>query len=455
MFAPPALANRCEMLIAGDCILAGTAAYVVMLMAGRLIPRQAQQSSMAFVLGLCALLFIVTMYFEDLYSIEQPRTNLRLLACLWSGAVKLLITLILLMLLKVNSLPDLEVDAAYVVIATILLILWRVAINSSIPERPKQFLILGHERFSRTLAAEIRQRSHLGYHFLGFLTTDTCSAMAVNGELPALGNSQSERSFRRFAAIVVDRQTDAILPIESLLKLRFHGIQVTDCESLYERLTGKLPVSELRRDWLVLSQGFSRSRWRLTIKRAVDVVAAACILALTSPLAAITALAIKLDTSGPVLFSQNRLGLDGTRFRVWKFRSMGNDAEGKTGPVWAADNDPRITRVGRIIRRLRIDELPQLLNVVQGTMSLVGPRPERPEITARLSRLIPLYDYRHCMKPGLTGWAQVCYSYGATEDDAKEKLCYDLYYVKNWSLLFDLQIILQTVKVVLYGRGAR
>lgn len=134
---------------------------------------------------------------------------------------------------------------------------------------------------------------------------------------------------------------------------------------------------------------------------------------------------------------------------------MRSDAEQKTGPVWASDNDPRITRVGRIIRRLRIDEVPQLLNVVQGTMSLVGPRPERPEITAKLSQSIRLYDYRHSMKPGLTGWAQVCYPYGSTVTDAKEKLCYDLYYVKNWSLWFDLQIILQTVKVVLYGRGAR
>jgi exopolysaccharide biosynthesis polyprenyl glycosylphosphotransferase len=239
------------------------------------------------------------------------------------------------------------------------------------------------------------------------------------------------------------------------MKWRVRGVEILDCESFYERITGKLPVSDLRETWLLFAPGFMRQKWRLLVKRFVDIVTAMVLMICSFPIAALTAMAIKLDSAGPLFYSQNRVGLQGQVFRIWKFRSMRSDAEQPTGATWAVIGDPRVTRVGRIIRRLRIDELPQLLNVLFGDMSLIGPRPERPEITADLNRSLPLYDYRHSVRPGLTGWAQVCYPYGATVEDAREKLCYDLYYIKNWSLTFDLQIMLQTVKVVLYGRGAR
>jgi sugar transferase (PEP-CTERM system associated) len=244
-------------------------------------------------------------------------------------------------------------------------------------------------------------------------------------------------------------------PAQELLKWRVNGIEVIDCESFYERMTGKLPVSELRESWLLFSPGFVRQRWRLLAKRFVDLVTALTLLVFSIPVVVLAAIAIKLDSAGPLFYSQDRVGVNGRVFRILKFRSMRADAERRSGVTWAAPRDPRITRVGRIIRRLRIDELPQLLNVLRGDMSLVGPRPERPEIIAHLKRMMSLYDYRHGVRPGLTGWAQVCYPYGATVDDAREKLCYDLYYIKNWSLTFDLQILLQTVKVVVYGRGGR
>ena len=233
------------------------------------------------------------------------------------------------------------------------------------------------------------------------------------------------------------------------------GIGVNDCESFYELITGKLPVTELRHTWLVFAPGFTRRRWSLAAKRLTDIVSGCALLLLTSPISLITAIAVKLDSPGPVFYQQDRVGLGGLVFRIFKFRSMYVDAEAKTGAIWAAQRDPRVTAVGRFIRRMRIDELPQLMNVIRGEMSLAGPRPERPEMVANLSRTIPLYSHRHSMRPGLTGWAQVCYPYGATVEDATEKLGYDLYYIKNWSLLLDLQIILQTMKVVLYGRGAR
>jgi len=179
------------------------------------------------------------------------------------------------------------------------------------------------------------------------------------------------------------------------------------------------------------------------------------LLVLTLPIALIAAIAVKLDSPGPIFYQQDRLGMGGQVFRIFKFRSMRVDAESSTGAAWATPRDPRVTHVGRLMRLLRIDELPQLFNVIRGDMSLVGPRPERPEIVARLVPTIPLYNHRHTMRPGITGWAQICYQYGATVEDAREKLCYDLYYIKNWSLFLDLQIMLQTMKVVLYGRGAR
>jgi exopolysaccharide biosynthesis polyprenyl glycosylphosphotransferase len=239
-----------------------------------------------------------------------------------------------------------------------------------------------------------------------------------------------------------------------LMKLRVRGLRIQDCETFYEQITGKLPVGNLREQWLLFAPGFACQGWRLYLKRIIDVVAAAILTVLTLPIMIMTALCIKLESSGPIFYSQLRAGREGRTFRIRKFRSMYQDSEQRTGAVWARRNDPRVTRVGRVIRRLRVDELPQLLNILAGDMSLIGPRPERPEIISNLERAIPTYAYRHLIRPGLTGWAQVCYPYGSSLEDAKEKLCYDLYYIKNWSLGLDLQIMLQTVKVVLYGRGA-
>jgi exopolysaccharide biosynthesis polyprenyl glycosylphosphotransferase len=187
----------------------------------------------------------------------------------------------------------------------------------------------------------------------------------------------------------------------------------------------------------------------------IDMMGSALGLILTAPISLLTAIAVKLDSPGPVLYCQERVGKNESTFLVYKFRSMLNNAETKTGPVWAAGNDPRVTRVGRLIRKLRIDEIPQMINVLKGEMSFVGPRPERPFFVSKLKQNIPYYHLRFSVKPGITGWAQISYPYGSSEDDATEKLQYDLYYIKNISPLFDLQIIFETIKVVLLGRGAR
>mgnify|MGYP000520705736 CR=1 FL=1 len=244
-------------------------------------------------------------------------------------------------------------------------------------------------------------------------------------------------------------------PAQELLKCRVNGIEVIDGNSFYEMLTGKLVVKAINPSWLIFSEGFRKSRSRHFIKRFVDLLLACIMLIVFFPLIAVIALLIKMDSNGPVIFSQTRVGQNGKIYWMHKFRSMFENAEQMSGPVWARDDDNRITRVGKIIRKLRMDELPQLWNVLKGEMSFVGPRPEREHFVKELEGLIPYYRERHTVKPGITGWAQVSYGYGASVDDAIEKLNYDLFYIKNMSFLMDLMIVLKTIKIVLFRKGSR
>ena len=247
------------------------------------------------------------------------------------------------------------------------------------------------------------------------------------------------------------------LPMEELLDCKQAGIAVTDLATFFERESGKVKLSLIEPSWLVFSDGFDSSPLRLVVKRVFDVSTALIVLALTWPFMLIVALAIRIESGAgqPILYRQERVGEHGKVFALTKFRSMRTDAELDGVARWATRNDDRVTRVGRIIRKSRLDELPQLGNVLRGEMSLVGPRPERPQFVAELAGKIRYYNLRHCVKPGLAGWAQLRYPYGASAEDATEKLKYDLFYVKNNNLLFDLLILIQTVEIVLFGRGAR
>ncbi|MCA1786901.1 MAG: TIGR03013 family PEP-CTERM/XrtA system glycosyltransferase, partial [Desulfobacteraceae bacterium] len=255
--------------------------------------------------------------------------------------------------------------------------------------------------------------------------------------------------------IVALKEKRGAFPTMELLQCRTDGIEIIEGSTFYEMLTGKVLVKLINPSWLIFSDGFRKSRWKAAFKRVEDIIISVVMLILLSPLLMFVCILIKLDSKGPVLFSQDRVGLDKQEYMVHKFRSMVQDAEKLTGPVWAQTDDDRITRVGRVIRKFRIDELPQLWNVLMGNMSMVGPRPERRHFTEDLEKKIPFYAQRFNVKPGITGWAQVCYDYGATLDDAVEKLNYELFYIKNMSLAMDVVIILRTVKTVLFGRGAR
>jgi len=262
---------------------------------------------------------------------------------------------------------------------------------------------------------------------------------------------------QRIWGIIVagDFPDPASVPVRSLLDCKLHGVPVLDEAAFCEQHLGRIDLDSIRADWLLFADGFATGRASNAVKRGFDICVSLALLLLTLPLMLLTAVLIRIDSPGPVLYRQQRTGLHGTPFTLLKFRSMMIDAEKGGNPRWATQQDPRITRIGSFVRPMRIDELPQLINVLRGEMSMIGPRPERPHFVEQLGRIIPFYGERSYVKPGITGWAQVNYPYGASVEDARQKLSYDLYYVKNRSLLLDLFILLATIRVILFREGAR
>ena len=275
--------------------------------------------------------------------------------------------------------------------------------------------------------------------------------LALNGTLPDLARRLNVDEI----VVALTERRSGSMPLRQLLDCKVSGIKVYDLNTHFEKTLGQIRVDFLSASWLIFGDGFNQGTWRTAVKRVFDIVSASLLCLLASPVMLLAAIAIKLESRGPVLYRQERVSLNGRPFSIAKFRSMRADAEMDGKPQWAAANDNRVTRVGQFIRRVRIDELPQLFNVLCGDMSLVGPRPERPFFVEQLTQDIPFYALRHSVKPGVTGWAQVRYHYGSTVEDSLEKLQYDLYYVKNHTLFLDLMVLLETVGVVLTGKGAR
>jgi len=276
----------------------------------------------------------------------------------------------------------------------------------------------------------------------------------VNEELDqnkAIINTLLEKKVKKIILALDDRR--GIFPSSFLLEARMQGIEVTDFNDLYEDVTGKIAVEKIRPSYLIFSDGFKVTPFKKIIKRIFDIIFSLLLSIITLPVCLITALLIKIDSKGPIIYKQLRVGKGGKEYYLFKFRSMHHNIEAKSGPVWAKEKDPRVTLVGAIIRKLRIDEIPQVLNVLKGDMSFVGPRPERPHFVNELKNQIPYYTQRLVVKPGITGWAAVKYRYGSSIEDAIEKMQYDLYYIKHLSLFLDLSIIFHTIKVVTTGKG--
>jgi sugar transferase (PEP-CTERM system associated) len=350
--------------------------------------------------------------------------------------------------------------AAALVIATV--IGWRLAFEWIVLRvAPRErLLIVGTSPGAVALARELHaMRGQIGVELVGFVDVDPARVGQPVFNPGVIGTVEDIPAVVRARGVdrVVVSLSDArgSLPMDKLLEMKIEGVSFAHLASVYEEYTGKIAVENLRPSWFIFSDGFRQSAWLAMVKRVSDLVLAAVTLVLAAPVMALVALAVRLTSKGPVFYHQSRVGLRGHVFTVHKFRSMDHDAEAETGAVWSqGEADPRITIVGHALRRTRLDELPQLWNILKGDMSFVGPRPERPEFVSQLAREIPYYGQRHVVRPGLTGWAQVRYTYGASVEDALMKLQYDLFYIKNLSLALDVFIMFSTLKTVLLRRGA-
>jgi sugar transferase (PEP-CTERM system associated) len=319
-------------------------------------------------------------------------------------------------------------------------------------------LILGASDITRRIMTELRYDSTPGFDVLGAVAERDVPSRGdllgckVIGNIEELDQIIGEQ--RPDVIVVALSERRRAFPAKEVLDCKLQGIRVEDWPTFYEKLTGKILIHNLRPSWLIFADGFARNRLMCAIKRLIDLLFAAFGVSISLPIMALIAVLVKLDSRGPVLFSQERVGKGGKIFTLRKFRTMVADAEKDTGPVWAQTTDPRVTRLGMILRRTGMDELPQLFNVLKGDMSFVGPRPERPHFVAELAKQIPYYTQRLAVQPGITGWAQVHYGYGATLADAVEKLQYDLYYIKNMSVFLDLLTILSTIHKVIFAKVA-
>jgi sugar transferase (PEP-CTERM system associated) len=338
---------------------------------------------------------------------------------------------------------------------------WRISLQwvLTIRQLRTRILIVGTGNEARMVAKELLARRSLGYDVTGFID-DNPEKMGVSiinprviGNYVQLLEVVGREKIDKIIVALPDRRGK--LPLEALIACKLQGVEIEEGASFFEQISGRVLLEHLRPSWMIFSRGLSGSPWTDLYKRLFDIGGSIIGIMLTLPLVTIVAGLIKCDSQGPIFFTQQRVGQNGKLFNLIKFRSMRVDAEAATGPVYACENDPRVTRVGKMLRTTRLDELPQLLNVIRGEMSFIGPRPERPFFVKQFEKEIPYYSHRLSVKPGITGWAQVNYPYGSNTEDAVKKLEYDLYYIKHLSLLLELSIILKTLKIIFLGTGAR
>ncbi len=413
-------------------------------------------------------------YLFDLYDVSKPRLRRELLTDLFQAVGVVIAVLGLIFMLRPTMLLGYLEEAGdgnlvrygngvpvmAMMLALAMMICWRLGIHWVMrhPRLGERILIVGTDTLATEVAREAMLRRDLGYKVVGFVSEDpklvgeSLLNPKVLGVVGDLNRIVIEEKIDRVVIALQDRRGH--MPVDQLLKIRLQGsAAIEEGTALYEKLTGKLSVEMLRPSWIIFSGGGKRSTVWGIARRLFNTVMAAFGLVLSLPVALLAALAIKLDSSGPIFYTQERVGKNGRVFRIIKFRSMRQDAEKDGTAQWAIARDPRVTRIGNFMRKTRIDEIPQFINILRGEMSFVGPRAERPVFVEQLTEQIPFYSQRHLVEPGLTGWAQVNYGYGASVEDAMQKLQYDLYYIKNVSLLFDIWIMFKTIKIVLFGYG--
>jgi sugar transferase (PEP-CTERM system associated) len=405
-------------------------------------------------------LFLTCLYYNDFYDLTIVRSEREVVIRLFqAGGVASIILAFLYVVLPAVAVQH-KTFFPWLFLLLLTTLIWRFTFNRVIrtPRLVENILIVGTGPVAMAVARQIADQHDFAYRIVGFAgygsTTEGMppGSPQVLGQPSEIADLVTRHAVDRIVVAVSDRR--GRLPIDELMHVKLSGVPVEEAATTYERLTGKLMLESITPSSLVFSDGFRVSRWRLTLKRGADLLFSSVGLVLSAIPMALTALAVWLESGHPVIYRQERVGQHGRPFTLFKFRSMRVDAEGDV-PIWAREGDNRVTRIGRFIRKTRLDELPQLWNVLRGDMSFVGPRPERPYFVQQLTQEIAFYPERHAVKPGVTGWAQVKYRYGASIEDALEKLRYDLYYVKHLSVFFDLTIVFDTVKVILFGKGAQ
>jgi sugar transferase (PEP-CTERM system associated) len=414
------------------------------------------------VLGKVLLITVVCqacLYYADIYDLCAIGSRLEMLL----RVLQALGVAALLLAAMFYIVPDLRLETGIVEVALVSIVFvilgWRILLDwlNRAYGAGERILLVGSGQPAQALAEELLRRTDLPISMIGTVPEEDATPMA--GHVKVLGTLENIadviEAARPDRVVIALRERRRQLPIDVLLHYRMRGMLIEEASTLFQKLTGRIPVESINPSALIFTDGFLQSTWRKVLGRLFGCVFALLVLVVVGPFLLVLAALIKLDSKGPALYKQQRVGLNGKLFDVLKFRSMRVDAEQASGPVWAAEEDPRVTRVGRYLRKLRFDELPQVINVLRGDMAFVGPRPERPHFVKQLKEQIPFYDLRHSLRPGITGWAQVSMHYGATVEDSRDKLEYDLFYIKNCSFSFDFLILFQTIKIVLFGRGAR
>jgi sugar transferase (PEP-CTERM system associated) len=409
--------------------------------------------------GVCQL----CLYYNDLYDLKVTDSYvelfIRLMQALGAAAILLSLVYIFFPFCIIGR----NVFLLSVGFSMAFIVIWRVGYTHILNRGlfDQKLFLLGDGELARNIANEVIAKRDSGHQFAAIIVGAENHRQQISNKIPeiclkaydGLSDLSSDMDVKKIIVAIEERRNQ--FPAGELLQCRVNGIEVLEGTTFYEMLTGKLIVDKINPSWLIFSEGFHKSAGRRFFKRSVDLCLALLLIVMLSPLLLLVAVLIKLDSKGSIFFSQERVGENRRPYLVHKFRSMVDDAEKECGPVWAQCNDPRVTRVGKFIRKWRIDEFPQIFNVIKGEMSFVGPRPERAFFVKDLEKVIPYFGERFSVKPGITGWAQVNYSYGDSVEDAKEKLNYDLFYIKNMSILMDLMVIMRTVKTVLFGEGAR
>jgi sugar transferase (PEP-CTERM system associated) len=411
---------------------------------------------------LATLICTLVLYFYDLYDFTVMGNRRELMLRLVQALGIAWAFLALLFYFVPPLLIGRGVSVISAPLVLFLLLGWRILIHylTGHPEIGEKIIVVGTGQSARDTAEAVLERRDAGYRIVGFVTENGIKPNTKIGETTVIGTTdQLEQIVRKEKIdriIIAVRERRGTFPTEALLKMSLTGdVNIEECTSFFERVTGQVHIDMLRPSWLIFSGRRKDTRLTTALRDVVHRSLGLIGLILSLPISLLAVVLIKLESKGPALYKQERVGKNGKIIKVIKFRSMRTDAEKEGVPIWATSNDNRVTRVGKIIRKIRIDEIPQFWNIIKGEMSFVGPRPERPHFVAQLAEEIPFYEHRHLTAPGLTGWAQIKYPYGASVEDARQKLQYDLYYIKNQSLALDFVIVFETVKTVLFGKGGR